>query len=1068
MTTSPRPLLASVLTLSLAAAALVATPSPARADWSSSSTAVPEGPVGEEVESDRRLGGELAVARDGTTWFAWVQDAMTSPLPSQQRVLVTKRPAGGSWEAPVVVGTVTRTTNSYPTGNDVELALDGAGRPTVAWNELTGTVAAPTTQTVLVHTRFLGSTGEWGAVTDFSSAMTLNPLEAPLTLDVGHDGAAALAWQGTDGVHLARRADGTWGNSEVVEPTSVAKIPDTVGLGRDQEGRLTLLWRSWDATASAWDVRARVHNGSDWAGAAVTLQEDATVAARATLAVDSSGAAVAAWGTNDGARAAVRTATATGFGSPVTLSSGAANTVADPVASASYRQTAGTGVPSAVFDAYGTATVVWPEASPAPRVAYAEVGRTGAWTDPATLALDGDANTPPAAPKVVVGRDGEAAAVWNRRIAIVGGAFLGGQVVVSERDAGTTSWSAPEVYTTPSNGSYAAISALGLNNSANVGLVGDGAGDVTVAWTPYASHAAAGIQTNQVVDRPGARAASLEWTARGVGGSSNIRSWLNYLRTDWASPGEACPHGLHEVQVADGATMPGAEDDSSWRFAQVGASMDASGRTIVQYDGELRWVMEAHCIDIRLRDPRLEIAADGLTARLYASGLTNGSMSEAIGGNPSTTPFANLRVLEIDLAGAGPRPGGGTDTWLSARATLASAAASTLGLDLYADRPFGFVTVTAPDDLDLAPAMTVTGSTTTTYGAAGTVTVNVPGATGDVVLSGAGADLTQSLVGGTATFALPRTLGAGPHVLTAAYAGDTTYAPRWASHALTVEKATPAVGVSAPAVTDGTAASVTVSVPGATGAVTLTGAGDPVTADLVSGAATLTLPVLPVGSHDLSVAYGGDANNDEATGTATLVVGVAPARSTTTVTLGSPTTRYGTATTATVAVTAPDTNPTGPVSVVVGGRTLTGTLDGGRATLRLPADLTPGQQAVRASYAGADGVTASTGTATLTVAKATPRIRLALVKKRVARSKRAKVTVRVDVPGATGIAPAAKVVIKVGQRTLVTKRVIVGVTGTVTLSLPRLARGSHRLRATIGATPLLLGTTSAVRVLKVR
>lgn len=1069
MTSSPRPplgALSRLLTASLAAAALAALPSPAHAEWTPSSTAVPEGPAGEEVESDRRLGSELAVARDGTTWFAWVQDSMTT-VPSTQRVLVTSRPVGGTWGEPTVVGTVTRTTSSYPTNNDVELALDGAGRPTVAWNELTGTVAAPTTQTALVHVRTRGSDGTWGATTDLSSAMTLNPVEAPLSLTVARNGAAALAWQGTDGVHLARRTDGSWGAAEDAETAAVAKVPDTVGLGIDQEGRTTLLWRSWDADASAWDVRSRVHNGSGWAGEAVTLLQDATVAARASLALDTSGAAVATWGTDDGARAAVRTGgTSLGaWSAPTSLSTGTANAVADPGTSATYRLTTGGGVPSAAFDPYGVATVVWPEVDPTPRVATATVGTTGTWSATTTLAEDGSATNPPVAPRVTVGRDGEASAAWIRKPAITPPAtFSGGQVVVTERAPGSATWSTPQEYTTPGNGQYGSMSALGSSNSANVSLVADATGDTTVAWTPYASHAAAGIQANQVVDRAGTRTASLEWTARGVGGSTNVRSWLSYLRTDWAGAGEACPQGLHEVQVSDGATMPG--DDSSWRFTQRAASQDASGRTIVQYDGELRWVMEAHCIDIRIQDPRLEIAADGQTARLYASGLTNGSMSEAMAGNPSTTPFANLRILDIDLAGAGPRPGSATDTWLSAPVTLASAAASTLGLDLYAEQPFGFVTVTAPEELGLAPAMTVSGPATTAYGAPASVVVSVPGGTGTVTLAGAGADLTASLAGGSATFALPA-IAAGSHVLTAAYSGDATYAPRWASHALSVEKAEADVSITVPgSVVSGSPVPVAVTVAGATGSVTLSGAGDPQTADLVDGTAAFTLPAQAEGSVELSASYGGDANHEAGTGTATLVVGAAPVASTTTVTLGSASTSYGRAATATVVVAGPDRTPGGSVSVAVAGRTLTGTLAGGRAVVRLPADLAPGRHVLTASYAGEAGLSGSTGTATLTVTQAAPTLRIGLAKKKVKPGQRAVVTLRLLLPGTAGVAPATKIVLKAGGRTVATRTVTVG--RTVTLRLPRLPRGSYRLKARSVATTLLSGAATAGPTLRVR
>lgn len=68
--------------------------------------------------------------------------------------------------------------------------------------------------------------------------------------------------------------------------------------------------------------------------------------------------------------------------------------------------------------------------------------------------------------------------------------------------------------------------------------------------------------------------------------------------------------------------------------------------------------------------------------------------------------------------------------------------------------------------------VTLTVPTNAVYGRGRTVEVSVPGATGAVTLSGAGATRTGTLSAGKVSFAIPAELAAGAHPLTATYAGD--------------------------------------------------------------------------------------------------------------------------------------------------------------------------------------------------------------------------------------------------------------------------------------------------------
>ncbi len=86
--------------------------------------------------------------------------------------------------------------------------------------------------------------------------------------------------------------------------------------------------------------------------------------------------------------------------------------------------------------------------------------------------------------------------------------------------------------------------------------------------------------------------------------------------------------------------------------------------------------------------------------------------------------------------------------------------------------------------------LTLSGGPSVVYGKLATVTVRVPGAPGRVTLSGAGRASSTVLVGGVASFTLPRTLAAKAYTLAAAYGGDESFVSASASRALTVKRAT--------------------------------------------------------------------------------------------------------------------------------------------------------------------------------------------------------------------------------------------------------------------------------------
>ncbi len=169
-----------------------------------------------------------------------------------------------------------------------------------------------------------------------------------------------------------------------------------------------------------------------------------------------------------------------------------------------------------------------------------------------------------------------------------------------------------------------------------------------------------------------------------------------------------------------------------------------------------------------------------------------------------------------------------------------------------------------------------------------------------------------------------------------------------------------------------------------------------------------------------------------------------PATSVTGLTLGSTATTYGRSTTATVTVAA-DPAATGGVEVEVAGRTVSGTLTGGTATVTLPAALPVGTHLVTARYAGTAKVAPSAATATLKVAKAAPSVTVKLPKKKVKPGKRAKVKVAVG-----GVVPTGgTVLVYDGGKVVATAKLTAA--GKVTVKLPKLSRGKHKLRVYVVA-----------------
>jgi hypothetical protein len=260
--------------------------------------------------------------------------------------------------------------------------------------------------------------------------------------------------------------------------------------------------------------------------------------------------------------------------------------------------------------------------------------------------------------------------------------------------------------------------------------------------------------------------------------------------------------------------------------------------------------------------------------------------------------------------------------------------------------------------------------------------------------------------------------------------------------------------------TVGTPATVSVTVAG--GATAPTGTVTVKNGDAVVGTGTLSagkvaVPVtgLPLGSTPLSVEYAGSGTSWASTGTTTATV----AKGTAAAKITAPGTSYGTAASVVVDVA----GVTGSVTLTGAGPAQTVALTGGKATFALPADLAAQAYALTASYSGSDQLAATTATATLTVAAATPAIKATWKKKPTAK-KAGKLAVLLSGP-TTVAAPAGpvSVVLKSGGKTVkVAAKTLAD--GSVVLKVKKLAAGSWKATVTYAGQDGFAGGTETVTV----
>lgn len=159
--------------------------------------------------------------------------------------------------------------------------------------------------------------------------------------------------------------------------------------------------------------------------------------------------------------------------------------------------------------------------------------------------------------------------------------------------------------------------------------------------------------------------------------------------------------------------------------------------------------------------------------------------------------------------------------------------------------------------------------------------------------------------------------------------------------------------------------------------------------------------------------------------------------------------------------------PTGRVTVKHGTRTVgTATLTNGTARVRLSTKLPVGpKRTLTFTYGGDTAYAAVTVKKNVKVAKAAAKMTVKLSKKKITAKTKARVTVRVSASGTT---PSGKVKVSATKGKKTVSRTVTLKKGKATATLPRLAKGTWKVKATYVGSSRVSGKTARTVSLKVR
>jgi hypothetical protein len=235
--------------------------------------------------------------------------------------------------------------------------------------------------------------------------------------------------------------------------------------------------------------------------------------------------------------------------------------------------------------------------------------------------------------------------------------------------------------------------------------------------------------------------------------------------------------------------------------------------------------------------------------------------------------------------------------------------------------------------------------------ASGTITVNVNGT-----------KYVADVINGSAIVSIPN-LGNGVHELNITYSGDGNYNTISTVENLTVSKVTPTIEANTTNITLGESALINVTIPDdATGTVTIKIGDIEQTSPVIGGRNSISVPGIPVGTHEVIVTYNGNDKYTNATAQTTIKVNASKTKEEDIKVedLGN----------GTIIVTVPE-GATGNVTIELGNETYTAEVIDGKAVFDIANETnqTPGVHDINVTYSGDENHTGITVNATATVPK---------------------------------------------------------------------------------------------------
>jgi hypothetical protein len=402
--------------------------------------------------------------------------------------------AVGDWSVPVTLSTPIPPT--FYTATPV-VAIASTGAHAAAWvNE---------SNYLLLQVAAHDAGGSWTGAQTLSPATGYNA--GDLAVALSSTGAAVAMWDlyktnSSQGLVInasSRQAHGSWG--PVVSLTSGATSSSTVPkVGMDAHGNAIAIWLQTTSTTSVIES-ANLPSGGSWT-APVSLSSASLSAAQPSLAVNSSGDAIAGWQTSSG-QILVAERKSGAWGAPVTI------------APAAYRQ----GSPQVAINNRGDAAIAWTGRGTA-LVAIRVAG--GTWSAPTTVSRQSAGATA----RIALDDSGNAVAIFEQ--VVLSGSSYVYPVQASSRPVNGT-WGTPGTISAPHD------------DASSPNLVATPSGTFVAGWVDNT--------TNTVHAATRTIGQNTFWSPANVGNgtSLNLAAAAGRTAATWIGPGPA-------VQVSDAST----------------------------------------------------------------------------------------------------------------------------------------------------------------------------------------------------------------------------------------------------------------------------------------------------------------------------------------------------------------------------------------------------------------------------------------------------------------------------------------------------------------------------------